>query len=463
MKTVWGLLEAGLAVILAIGAVCCAEEEADEEGPRIAVVSDDAVTLGETFYFGGHGLKTDAAEGKTRLTFIGEYRDDDGATWDVDFTFTPLFDGTTELDGETYQVMRWSRFGPFSVPFGRSKAAGLFTGHVLATNVLPDGTEIEGAASPDIELEIEPSVAIEALRPYFSECSAPAIRGIGGLPYYMKVRAIGIAPEMFRYTLTNVNGSEAPVIYEKPAEEDGTGVLGETEAFVLNEVPEKYKSAVSTITIQAEDADGQIAETVLPLSVHRPMEVIYNGELDVAEYYPPVPVTGCIPGAPENVVLYSESEQETKQQSVSVTISTQWTEAHGVTDTSSWMEGYTEGVVTSHSETNDIRLTEAESVGETYGITYAHTDGTNQSFTTSDGESWQYDNASSTTESEWTEHADNSHWDVNGSVTAGAKGGGRRGLRRSDCRRGVRPGRLRQPRKPDRRPDRRRIFGRRNP
>jgi hypothetical protein len=183
MKKIWVFFDLGLAAILAIVAVSCAEEEKDGEGPRIAVVSDNAVTLGESFYFGGSGLTTGAPEGKTRLTFVGEYQDDDGATWDVDFTFTPLSDGMTDLDGETYQVMRWSRFGPFSVPFGHSKTTGLFKGHVRATNVLPDGTEVEGDDSPDIEIRIEPSVAIEVLRPYFSECSAPAIRGIGGLPY----------------------------------------------------------------------------------------------------------------------------------------------------------------------------------------------------------------------------------------------------------------------------------------
>jgi hypothetical protein len=71
--------------------------------------------------------------------------------------------------------------------------------------------------------------------------------------------------------------------------------------------------------------------------VHRPMEVIYYVQFDVAEHYPSVPVTGCIPGAPENVVLYSESEQETNQQSASVIFSSQWTEAHGVTDSSNWL------------------------------------------------------------------------------------------------------------------------------
>jgi hypothetical protein len=370
----------------------------------------------------GENLK-EAPGSKTLLSLQGVYSDNEGGAWEVNHTFKPIFDGTTELGGEEYDVLRWSRFGPFDVPFGHSRSTGVFRGHIVATRIQSDGATEVGPDSPPIEITVQPSMVIETLRPYFSECSAPAIRGIEGLPYFLRVRTIGLTPERYRFVVTNINGEDGFVEFEKLATSYGIGTLGDSEPFFLNPVPEEQQNTVVVINVEAIDPHGEIAETALPFSVHRNIEVISNGAIQVAEYYPPVPVSACIPGVDNNEVLYSESDMEVRQKSVSVTISKQWSEAYGVTNSSNWPEGYTEGTVTTHGETWDNRLTESSSVGESYGVTYGQTSSSNMSFSSSDGETWSMNRAQSVTESEWQEVAENNHWDVNESVTAGAEGG----------------------------------------
>ena len=44
---------------------------------------------------------------------------------------------------------------------------------------------------------------------------------------------------------------------------------------------------------------------------------------------PPLPVSGCIPGSIHNRVTYSETDSETVQQSLSITVSRTWMQSHG--------------------------------------------------------------------------------------------------------------------------------------
>jgi len=165
-----------------------------------------------------------------------------------------------------------------------------------------------------------------------------------------------------------------------------------------------------------------VVETALPLTVHRPIEFFYDGNLEVAQYYDPVPVSGCMPGSIANRVTYSESTSDTKQQSVTITVSTNWSNAHGVTNATNWMEGYTEGMSTSSTVSDTASLSETETTGESYGVSYNHSDSNSVGYSSTDGENWGFDYSEGTTNSEATERLEHMSNDVNLSDTVTVKG-----------------------------------------
>ena len=70
---------------------------------------------------------------------------------------------------------------------------------------------------------------------------------------------------------------------------------------------------VTDIRVIATDDSGRSVETAIPLTVHRPIEVRFTGEQEVAQIYEPEPVSGCIPGSIGAEVSYEETRTETRQ------------------------------------------------------------------------------------------------------------------------------------------------------
>ena len=159
------------------------------------------------------------SEGLSRLNFVGTFTAQSGERTQVDTTVTPLHDGKDAgLD-----LLRLSRVGPFHHPFVSQGEAetGVFEGQVYVVTVPFDGAPRVGAPM-EFQLEIKPSIAIETWEPVVANCGVPALRGLGGLAYFMKVRAIGFEPVRFRYVLGQTNG-EAVVLIEH----DATGATDE--------------------------------------------------------------------------------------------------------------------------------------------------------------------------------------------------------------------------------------------
>lgn len=394
----------------------------DELEPMVLELSESQVVVGETVYFVGKNFRKGGRDGYTRITFEGEFMGDNGDHRAVNFSFVPMYDGRLMREGEEFSVLRWSRFGPFAVPFGGVQTTGKFRGQIIATNVFPDGTEVRSKDGGDFEMVVGPSVVIEELEPMIAECGAPVLRGLGGMPYRMRVRAVGFAPRTFRYTINNINGYEGPTVFEHTAY-GPTDVLGMEEPFVLNPVPDDRMAYVTNIRVEALDEGGRGVETALPLSVHRPLEFFYEGGVRVAEYYPPVPVSGCMPGSIANRVCYSESDSEMRQQSVSITVSHNWANTHGTTNTAEWMEGFSEGVVNTTSDT--ASLSETSAASETYGVEYGHSEANSVGFSTSDGENWEWNMSEGTTNSEYKDRMGElmAEASLSGTVTVSGEGG----------------------------------------
>jgi hypothetical protein len=327
---------------------------------------------------------------------VGSFTGDDGSGAEVDFIVTPLYDGT--VDG-TYDVLRWSRFGPFENPFGGLNQTGVFQGEIQARNVSDDGSISEGPRSRSFALRVDPSIVIEEFEPVIADCGAPALRGLGGVPYDLKVRALGLTPKTFRYTISGINGNEGFTVFEHTAS-GPTDRLGVDDPLVLNPVSASKGFHVMTIQVEAIDEQGNIVETVLPFSVHRPLEFHYDGNLQVAEYYAPVPVTGCIPGSIGNRVQYSETTSESRQSSVSITVSQNWSRATGQTNSSTWSEGYSEGSTRTRSQTDSASFSENESSSESYGVNYNSGSSNSVGFSSTDGENWGWNLSEGVTDEE---------------------------------------------------------------
>ena len=110
---------------------------------------------------------------------------------------------------------------------------------------------------------------------------------------------------------------------------------------------------------QATDADGQSVQSSFAISVHRPIEIFYNGNLSIAEVMAPVPVSGCLPGGEaRRSVVYSEAMQETRSRSYNVSWNEQWLSSRTVSLGSQQTVGL--------SETNGVgfrRPTVSHSIG----------------------------------------------------------------------------------------------------
>ncbi len=191
---------------------------------------------------------------------------------------------------------------------------------------------------------------------------------------------------------------------------------------VLKKVPEQYSSYVATLHVKAYDKNNDFAETYLPFRVVRPIEVKHFGKYELAETYEPVPVTGCIPGTIGNNVQYSESESETRQNSVGITLSRNWSNSDSTSVNSTQMEGITIGET--ENTVISSSLSESETLSESESNSYSNSESANISFNSTDGENWSWSLGEAETQGTSNSNTSSSNTGVNGSVTTGFSGEG---------------------------------------
>jgi len=411
-------------VLAAFFATACGSEDGFEEDslvPRVKGLSQTDLTVGQTVYVAGRNFLPHG-EGTTQLEFNGFYHRDDGVLEEASFVIRPLYDGEFQEDGKLgttpveagTRILRWSRFGPFDVPFSADgNQTGTFKGTLTARNLLADGTELLGDEETDITIRVRPSIIIRRLEPFvgftedkepiYAECGDPALRALHKLPYVLEVEAIGFTPEFFMYEFRGINGAgNEAVKFTHPAtgNTDSIGDPASKQLLVFDQVPEdqsRYYAAIR-ITATLKDTDGEYVETALPISVHRPMEFhMETASSSPAEYYEPVAVSGCIPGSLNNQVTYQESKSEARQNSVSVALSASWNTSHSDSKSADWSEGIGESHTVTTGESQNWSHSESETASEAYGVSYDHSEGQSATFTSDDGETWgwSYDQGSS--------------------------------------------------------------------
>jgi len=420
---------------LALSATACGDRIGDEVAdgpnqesvervtPQVEATSHALVKVGQTLEFFGRGFLKKSL-GVSQLRFEGVFTDRLGLESSVDLSVTPLYGGQ-EIDGHERKILTWPRVGPFRNPFTRDERNGVFRGTVQVINSYDDGFVDSGPAIP-LNLEIAPSIVIERFEPIHADCGAPALRVFPGVPYRMAVKVGGVSATRFIYEFNQINGDEGITTFDHDFGEgqvtSGDEVGASSEIIVFNPIPEDLQSYVTGVRVIAYDDEGNFTETALPIGVHRPIEVTYDGSYELAERYEPVPVSGCIPGGVGNSVSYSESVSETRTQSVSMTVSNSWSNQQGRNVSNSTSEGISVGE--SSSRTLGESSSEHERVSESTGETYSQSETNNMGFSSSDGESWSWSLSQGESQQDYERRMNSMYGQASGSVAVGVSGEG---------------------------------------
>ena len=268
----------------------------------------------------------------------------------------------------------------------------------------------------NIDIEIEPSIAINNF------CATDNCRVISGNIVQQTINNISvstykIAATKFTYTFTTPYDTYSITHeFNSPVSNDWL------DNIVFNNVPIGLSSYIGSVSIVAEDVEGNVAENVLPFRVVRPIEIKHFGEYELAETYMPIPVTGCIPGSIGNNVSYSESQTETRQNSVSLTFNKSWSDSNSLTES----VGRSEGISVNETQNTvySSSLSQSETNGEGFSNTSSSGESSNINFNTSDGENWSWDINESQTQGNSNSSTNSNNTNVSGSVTTGFSGEG---------------------------------------
>ncbi len=367
---------------------CSTTPEVDPDAPVVLELDQQEIVVGESLYFFGKNFSEETYK-RNYVHFDGVFADDQGNREEVSLSLSPIIEAEVSRKGNVVQRLRVNRFGPFKNPFISSGRPGTFNGVVRAIVADDNGEDYVDLQPRSFALNVGPSLEITELQPLFADCGAPAVRALQGIAYRLGVKAIGIAPVRFEYEIGKVNDVPGVTSFEhsfsSPVAED---YIGESEPVFFNQIPEGEQFYVTSIRVRAYDADGNSAETALPLTVHRPLEIVYDGKRMVAERYEPMPVSGCIPGSIGTRVSYTETKSEFRQKTVSVTINQNWLRSSGRSLDRSWREGVSEGQT--RSRTLGSSSSEEELISESMNVNYNQSEANNVNFSESDGESWAW-------------------------------------------------------------------------
>jgi hypothetical protein len=263
------------------------------------------------------------AQGAIFLALKGSFDAHDGTSEAVDLEYP-----VRNVDSGT---IRWTDFGPYRNPFSASGAkTGTFHGSIAARIVTPEGKVLLDPKPINVSFKVLPSIVVTEFQPITASCNGAIKRALGGAAYRLAVQAVGFTPLSFTYSMAAPALSSHPVIVRHLAKGPFDSV-GEDGHFIMPQVPDHIQSYGAVITIQAVDESRKTYQNSFVVNVHRPIEIYYNGNVQIAEVMAPVPVSACLPGgeAGRNVV-YAESLQETRTRSYNVNWNEQWLNSHTV-------------------------------------------------------------------------------------------------------------------------------------
>jgi hypothetical protein len=275
----------------------------------------------------------DPRVGRLLLQFDGAFIDDTGATTPVSFEH--------QLRVVDPGTARWTSFGPYAVPFDPTgRRIGRFEGNANLVIRTREGDRVESSEPMPVTFRVLPSIVVHELQPTTATCAAPVARGLGGAGYRLRVEAVGFEPQSFTYTLA-APGVEMEPIAVRHLARGPIDELGEHGDFFLPNVPPDALDYGALLTVDAMDRAGNSHITSFAIRVHRPLEVFYDGNVQVAEVFAPVPASGCIPGGEAGrQVSYTETMSETRSRGYNMHWDENWLRQHTVSTSTSQTVGW---------------------------------------------------------------------------------------------------------------------------
>lgn len=380
-----------LAVLALAGGCSTSDTETTEEEvignrPHLMALSTYAASLGTPIEaFIANPPPSDAQS--IELVFEGTFTHPDGTTDKVSVTQPGVRTDAGSI--------RWATFGPFQNPFTPDKPdIGVFTGTVGVKVMNNDGSITTDPKPLDITFTVKPSIVVTDLQPVGADCGKPALKLLGGFSYKLKATAIGFKAKTIEYAFqtpgiapdaagrpvfdTDANGKPQynTIKLAHTMKGDFDAVEG-SEALQLPVVPSDRPNYGVVFGIIARDGEGKSVATTFGMTAHSAIEIYDDNRFELAQLYPAKPVSSCIPGGQQGrQVEYDESNTETRQRQLSLTLSQNWLRSTenswSTTDGKTVTRGttVTEGISRTHSEANTISFEQTNSNGTTITSTY---------------------------------------------------------------------------------------------
>lgn len=315
-----------LAALFALSFLGCASNVTPSPGgnptspPRLEALSVYAAAIGSPIQFYGSEF---AADGEYVAVFEGSFDADDGSE------IVELRQPLLYRDGGT---LEWTQFGPYGLPFsGRGARTGTFYGTVTIEREMDEGEDALASETLEISFDVLPSLIVNEFQPITANCAEPAQIALGGGAYVLAVEAVGIEPVSFTYSLATPDLAGTEPVLERHIATGRFDTIGERGDFTLPFVPVDSQAYDAVVTVVAEDADGRQVGTAFAVGVHRPIEVFYNGNVTVAEFLTPEPVSACTPGAENGRdVSYNETQTESRDRTYDINWNQSWRQDHTV-------------------------------------------------------------------------------------------------------------------------------------
>lgn len=288
--------------------------------PRLEALSVYAAPIGSPVQL--FGSEFDPRSEYTAV-FEGSFDAEDGAE------VVELRQRLVWVDGGT---LEWTRFGPYDLPFSaRGPRTGTFYGTVMIERDMGDDAEPLRSEPLDVSFDVLPSLIVREFQPITANCAEPAQLALGGGAYHLSVQAVGIQPVAYTYTMSTPDLAGTEPVIERHLANGAYDEIGQRGDLILPAVPADSQAYDAVFTVTAEDAEGRTVGTAFAVGVHRPIEVFYNGNVTVAEFLAPEPVSSCTPGAETGRdVSYNETQTETRDRSYDINWNSQWRMDHTV-------------------------------------------------------------------------------------------------------------------------------------
>lgn len=230
-------------------------------------------------------------------------------------------------------------------------------------------------------LKIEKSLFVKSLCSSVN-CESKTGYAINNLPVTLKVKSTGFVFNKIVYNiLYNEKSFEYVHEFNSFTNED---IL---ENIKFEKVKEDMNEYIVSINIKAFN-ESEYFETIYPVVVVRPLQIKHDGKTKLAQIFEPVPVTGCIPGAIGNRVEYSETQSETRQNSITISLEKSFSTSDSNSISVENSEAF--NISESISESISVSQSDSETFSESESNSSTSIESNDFSFSTSDGENWSW-------------------------------------------------------------------------